>query len=138
MLRCKITIQEYRGNMIIVHKDRNIQTKSEGLSRWILPNEIEIPSYVPEEAYPQIPMEGITVADVNTTFIEEVRNSYTQDRKCAILCQVLTRDSKDNSLINYLDEIWKNSYGEGRFNLLDGIIYHRNNHTCVMKVMDRP
>ncbi|MBW0581427.1 hypothetical protein O181_121142 [Austropuccinia psidii MF-1] len=36
-----------------------------------------------------------------------------------------------------LDEIWRKSYDEGRLKLLDGIIYHRTQHTCVMTVVDR-
>ncbi|MBW0583068.1 hypothetical protein O181_122783, partial [Austropuccinia psidii MF-1] len=136
MLRWQIAIQEYRGNMTIVHKDGNIHKNADGLSRWPLPNNIDNPAYVPEEASPQIPIEGISVTDLNTTFFEEVRSSYTQDKNCSILCQLLNKDCKDNSLIHALDEVWRNSYDEGRFHLLDGIIYHRTKHTCVMTVVD--
>ncbi|MBW0569691.1 hypothetical protein O181_109406 [Austropuccinia psidii MF-1] len=37
MLRWQIAIQEYRGNMTIVHKDYNIHTNADGLSRLALP-----------------------------------------------------------------------------------------------------
>ncbi|MBW0548779.1 hypothetical protein O181_088494 [Austropuccinia psidii MF-1] len=84
MLRWQITIQEYRGNMTIVHKHGNIGKNADGLRRWPLPNNIDNPAYVPEEAYPQIPIEGIIVTDLNTTFFEEVRNSYNQDKNCSI------------------------------------------------------
>ncbi|MBW0541839.1 hypothetical protein O181_081554 [Austropuccinia psidii MF-1] len=83
MLRWQIAIQEYRGNMTIVHKDENIFKNAGGLSRWPLPKNIDNPAYVPEEASPQIPIEGISVTDLNTTFVEEVRNSYTQDKNCS-------------------------------------------------------
>ncbi|MBW0584476.1 hypothetical protein O181_124191 [Austropuccinia psidii MF-1] len=137
MLRRQIAIQEYRGNMTIVHKDGNIHKGSDGLSRWPLPNYIYNPEYEPEKASPQIPIEGVSAKDSNTTFFEEVSNSYTQDKNCRILCQLLNRDCKDNSLIHALDEVWKKSYDEGRFHLLDGIIYHRTKHTCFMTVVDR-
>ncbi|MBW0545824.1 hypothetical protein O181_085539 [Austropuccinia psidii MF-1] len=130
ILRWQIAIQEPRGNMTIVHKDGNIHKNTVGLSRWPLKNNIYNPAYVPEEAYPQIPIEGVSVTDLNTPFFEEVRNSYTQDKSCRILFQLLTKDCKDSSLIHSLDEIWKKSYDEGRFHLPDGIIYHRTNHTC--------
>ncbi|MBW0511486.1 hypothetical protein O181_051201 [Austropuccinia psidii MF-1] len=120
MLRWQIAIQEYRGNMTIVYKDGNINKDSDGLSRFPLPKSIDNPAYVPEEASPQIPIEGIIVTYLNTTFFEEVRNSYTQDQNCSILCQLLTKDCKDNSLIHAIDEIWRKSYDEGRFHLLDG------------------
>ncbi|MBW0567822.1 hypothetical protein O181_107537 [Austropuccinia psidii MF-1] len=99
--------------------------------------DIDNPPYVPEEASPQIPIEGIRVTDLNTTFFEEIRSSYTQDNNCSILFQLLNKDCKDNSLIHALDELWKKSYDEGIFHLLDGMIYHRTKHTCVMTVLDR-
>ncbi|MBW0523307.1 hypothetical protein O181_063022 [Austropuccinia psidii MF-1] len=123
--------------MTMVHKDRNIHKHSDGLSRWELPNNIDNPAYVPEEVSPQIPIEGISVTDLNITFFEEVRNCYNQDKNSSILCQLLTNNCKDNPLIYALDEIWRKSYDEGKFNLLDGIIYHRTKHTCVMTVLDR-
>ncbi|MBW0515086.1 hypothetical protein O181_054801, partial [Austropuccinia psidii MF-1] len=92
MLRWQIAIQEYKGNMIIVHKDGNTHRNVDRLSRWSLPNNIGNPAYVPEEASPQIPIEGISVTDLSTTFFEEVRNSYTQDENFSILCQLLTKD----------------------------------------------
>ncbi|MBW0500590.1 hypothetical protein O181_040305 [Austropuccinia psidii MF-1] len=58
MLRWPIAIQEYRGNMTLVHKDGNIYKNADGLSRWPLPNNIDNPAYVPDEASPQIPIEG--------------------------------------------------------------------------------
>ncbi|MBW0549082.1 hypothetical protein O181_088797 [Austropuccinia psidii MF-1] len=136
-LRWQIAIQEYRGNMTIVHKDGNIHKNADGLSRWPLPNNIDNIAYGLEEASQQIPIERISVTDLNTTFFEEVRESYTQDKNCSILCQLLTKDFKDNSLIHALNEIWKKSYNEGRFHLLNGLTYHITNHTCVMTVVDR-
>ncbi|MBW0549548.1 hypothetical protein O181_089263 [Austropuccinia psidii MF-1] len=137
MLRWQIVIQEYRGNMTIVPKDGNFHKNADGLCRWPLPNDIDNPAYVPEEASPHIPIEGIRATDLNTPFFEEVRNSYTQDRNCSILCQLLKKDCKDNSLIHALDEVWEKSYDEGRFHQLDGIIYHQPKHPCVMTVVDR-
>ncbi|MBW0557264.1 hypothetical protein O181_096979 [Austropuccinia psidii MF-1] len=47
MLRWKIAIPEYRGNMTIVHKDGNIHKNSDGRSSWPLPNDINNLAYVP-------------------------------------------------------------------------------------------
>ncbi|MBW0461584.1 hypothetical protein O181_001299 [Austropuccinia psidii MF-1] len=107
MLRWKIAIQQYRGNMTIVHKDCNTHKKPDGLRRWPLPNNIDNTAYEPEEASPQIPITGISVTDLNTTFFEEVRSSYTQDKNCSILCQLLSKHLKDSSLIHTLDKIWR-------------------------------
>ncbi|MBW0583143.1 hypothetical protein O181_122858 [Austropuccinia psidii MF-1] len=48
MLRWQIAIQEYRGNMTIVHKDGDIHKNADGLSIWPLPNNIDNPADVPE------------------------------------------------------------------------------------------
>ncbi|MBW0530735.1 hypothetical protein O181_070450 [Austropuccinia psidii MF-1] len=75
MLRWQIAIQEYRGNLTIVHKDGNVHKNAYGLSRWPLPVDIDNAAYLQEEASPQIRIEGINVTDLNTTFFEEERNS---------------------------------------------------------------
>ncbi|MBW0515181.1 hypothetical protein O181_054896 [Austropuccinia psidii MF-1] len=110
MLKWQIAIQEYRGNMIIVHKDGNIHTNEDGISRWPIPNNNYNPAYVPEEASPHIQIGEISVMDLHTTLFEEVWSSYAQDQNCRILCQLLTEESKDNCLINFLEEIWKKTY----------------------------
>ncbi|MBW0527591.1 hypothetical protein O181_067306 [Austropuccinia psidii MF-1] len=76
MLRLQIAIQEYRGNMTIVHKAGNIHKNADGLSRWELPNTPENPAYFPTGAEPQLTIEGINIADVETEFFEVVRDSY--------------------------------------------------------------
>ncbi|MBW0524318.1 hypothetical protein O181_064033 [Austropuccinia psidii MF-1] len=76
MLRWQIAIQEYRGSMTIFHKDGNIHKNADGLSRWPLPNNIENPAYVPEESSSQIPIEGISVTDLNTSFFEASYANY--------------------------------------------------------------
>ncbi|MBW0504299.1 hypothetical protein O181_044014 [Austropuccinia psidii MF-1] len=70
MLRLQIAIQEYRGNMTIVHKARNIQNNADGLSRCAFPNTPDNPLYVPATAEPQISIEGINIIDVGTKFFE--------------------------------------------------------------------
>ncbi|MBW0581150.1 hypothetical protein O181_120865, partial [Austropuccinia psidii MF-1] len=124
MLRWQIAIQEYRGNMTIVHKAGNIHKNADGLGRWALPNKPDSPAYVPTSAEPQIPIEGINITDVGTEFFEEVRESYKQDKNCHILTALLDKDCKDLALANSVDDIWKTSYDNGRFHLFDGILYH--------------
>ncbi|MBW0486536.1 hypothetical protein O181_026251 [Austropuccinia psidii MF-1] len=110
----------------------NMKTPNRHILRW----EIATQEYR-EEASPQIAIEEISVKDLKTTFFEELRNISTKDRNCSILCQLLTKDCEDNSFIHALDEIWKKSYDELRFHLLDGIINHRTKNTCEMTVADR-
>ncbi|MBW0542505.1 hypothetical protein O181_082220 [Austropuccinia psidii MF-1] len=120
MLRWQIAIQEYRGN-------RN----ADGLGRWALANTPENLAWVPQEEHH---IEGICVTYIGTEFLNLVKKSYRMDKNCHILCQPLMKDCKDPSLSSKLDEKWKKAYHEGRFHLLDGILYHRTKHTCVMAV----
>ncbi|MBW0500757.1 hypothetical protein O181_040472 [Austropuccinia psidii MF-1] len=46
------------------------------------------------------------------------------------------KDCKDPLLSSKLDESWTKGYDEGRFHLLDGILYHRTKHTCAMALTD--
>ncbi|MBW0526328.1 hypothetical protein O181_066043 [Austropuccinia psidii MF-1] len=137
IFRWQIAIQEYRGNMTIVHKAGNIHKNSDGPDRWALANTPDNPAYVALEAEPQIPIEGINITDIGTEFFKEFREFYKKDNKCHILTYLLNKDCKDASLVNALDEVWNNSYSEGRFHLFDGIIYHRTKHSCVMTMCSR-
>ncbi|MBW0513788.1 hypothetical protein O181_053503 [Austropuccinia psidii MF-1] len=137
MLRWKIDIQEYRGNITIVHKAGNIFKNADCLSRLALPNTLDNPAYVPANAEPQIPIEGINITDVGTELFEEVRKIYKQDKNCHIINSLLDKYWKYSALANSLNDIGKSSYDNGIFHLIDGILYHRSKHTCVMVVCSR-
>ncbi|MBW0468345.1 hypothetical protein O181_008060 [Austropuccinia psidii MF-1] len=134
MLRWHIAIQEYRRNMTRVHKYGNINKNADGLSRWSLENTPENPAWAPQEEHHR---EGICVTDIGTELFNQVKESYKIDKNCHILCQLLMKYCKYLSLSSKLDEIWKNTDDEGRFHLLDGILYHRTKYTCVMALTDR-
>ncbi|MBW0566875.1 hypothetical protein O181_106590 [Austropuccinia psidii MF-1] len=137
MLRWQIAIQEYRGNMTIVHKAGNIHKNADFFSRWALPNTSYNPAYVPTSAEPQIPIEGINITYVGIELFEEVRDSYRQDKNCHILTALLDKYCKDASLDDSLDDIWKTSYDNRRFYFFDIILYHRSKHICVMVLCSR-
>ncbi|MBW0581852.1 hypothetical protein O181_121567 [Austropuccinia psidii MF-1] len=92
MLGWKISIQEYRGRKTIVHKAGNIHNNADGISRLALANTPDNPAYVPLEAEPQTPIEGINMTDIGTKFFEEVRESYNQDKNWHILTSLLDKD----------------------------------------------
>ncbi|MBW0575745.1 hypothetical protein O181_115460 [Austropuccinia psidii MF-1] len=50
MLRWKIAIQEYRGNMTMIYKEGKIHTNADGFSRWPPHNVKRNPAYDPETA----------------------------------------------------------------------------------------
>ncbi|MBW0519844.1 hypothetical protein O181_059559 [Austropuccinia psidii MF-1] len=137
ILRWQISIQEYRGNVTIVHKAGNIHKNADGLSIWALPNTFYNPSYVSTSAEPQISIEGINITDVGTEFFEEARESFKKDNNSHILTALLDKYCEDASLANSLDDIWKTPYENGRFHFFDGILYHNSKHTCFMVLCSR-
>ncbi|MBW0507671.1 hypothetical protein O181_047386 [Austropuccinia psidii MF-1] len=76
----------------IVNKTGNIHKHSDGLRRWALPNTLDNPSYVPENAEPQIPIEGIKITDVATELFQKLGESYKQDNNCHIMTSLLDKD----------------------------------------------
>ncbi|MBW0523203.1 hypothetical protein O181_062918 [Austropuccinia psidii MF-1] len=110
--------------MTIVQKYGNIQKNADQLVIWALTNKPDNSAYVPANAEPQIPIEGINTTDVGTKFFEEVRGSYKQDQKHHILTSLFHKDCKYAALDNSLDYILKSSYENGRFFFFDGILYH--------------
>ncbi|MBW0503317.1 hypothetical protein O181_043032 [Austropuccinia psidii MF-1] len=50
MLRWKIAILQYRGNMTIIYKEGKSYTNADGLRRWPLDNVKSNPAYDPEVA----------------------------------------------------------------------------------------
>ncbi|MBW0500723.1 hypothetical protein O181_040438 [Austropuccinia psidii MF-1] len=85
MLRWQTAIQEYRGNMTIVHNAGKIHKNADGLSRWALANSPDNPYYVPLEEEAQIPIKGINMTDIGTEFLEGGIESYSQYKNCHIL-----------------------------------------------------
>ncbi|MBW0588551.1 hypothetical protein O181_128266 [Austropuccinia psidii MF-1] len=63
MLRWKIAIQKYRGNMTTAQKSCNTHKNADGLSRWALANTPENSAWVPQEEHH---IEGICVTDIGT------------------------------------------------------------------------
>ncbi|MBW0497622.1 hypothetical protein O181_037337 [Austropuccinia psidii MF-1] len=86
MLRWKIAILEYGGNMTIVHKNAN------GLRRWALENTPKNTAWVPQEEHH---IEGICVTDIGTELFSQVKESYKIDKDCHILYQLIMKDCKD-------------------------------------------
>ncbi|MBW0490386.1 hypothetical protein O181_030101 [Austropuccinia psidii MF-1] len=134
MLRWKIAIQKYKRNRTIVHKSGNIHKFSDGLGRWAIENTPENPACVPQEEHH---IEGICVTDIGTQLFNRAQESYNMERNWHILCQILMKDFKDPSLSSKLVEAWNKAYDEERHHLLDGILYQRTQHTCLMALTDR-
>ncbi|MBW0544933.1 hypothetical protein O181_084648 [Austropuccinia psidii MF-1] len=100
MLIWQISIQEYSGNITIVHKSGDIHKNSDGVSRWALANTPQNPAWLPQEEHH---IEVICIADIGTKFFHQVKKSYKMDKNCHILCQLIMKDCKNPSLSSKLD-----------------------------------
>ena len=70
---------------------------------------------------------GIHVSDLANEFWDTVIESYSNDQNTVKLVEILKSKFKNLDLSQTLEGPWKTSYEEGRFVLLDGLIYHRTN-----------
>ncbi|MBW0556649.1 hypothetical protein O181_096364 [Austropuccinia psidii MF-1] len=77
MLRWQIAIHEYRVNMIVVHKSRNLNNNAYGLCRWALANTPENPAWVPQG---ENHIEGICATDIGTECFIKVKESYKMSK----------------------------------------------------------
>ncbi|MBW0503115.1 hypothetical protein O181_042830 [Austropuccinia psidii MF-1] len=81
MLRWKIAIQEYRGNMTIIYQEGKIHTNADGLRRWPLDNVKRNPAYDPEVSA-KIPIDFMEIdRRRNFRFFEWAPEGGTPDSK---------------------------------------------------------
>ncbi|MBW0468803.1 hypothetical protein O181_008518 [Austropuccinia psidii MF-1] len=121
--------------MTVVFKSQNIHKGADVLSRWAVADILENPAWVSQEEHH---IEGICVTEIGAELFNKVQKCYNMDKDFHILCQLLMKAFKDPLISSKVDEIWKKAYDEGRLNLLDGALYHRNKKTCVFTLKDRP
>ncbi|MBW0525660.1 hypothetical protein O181_065375 [Austropuccinia psidii MF-1] len=76
ILRWRIAIQQYRGNINIAYKFVNIHKNADILSRWALANTSENPAWVPQEHH----INYICVTDNCTEFFNQVKESKKLDK----------------------------------------------------------
>jgi hypothetical protein len=136
MLRWQIAIQQYRGQMTIIHKEGAKHKNADGLSRWALPNTPDNPAYDPEDDK-IFPILGIHVCDLDEALYELVRQSYNDDCEMLKLVNILSNDNSPPELIASLPDTLSKHYKEGKFTLLDGLLYFRNRHYSILVLTDK-
>ncbi|MBW0474735.1 hypothetical protein O181_014450 [Austropuccinia psidii MF-1] len=151
MLRWKIAIQEYRGNMTIIYKGGKSCTNADGLSRWPLDNFRSNPAHDPEVAAKipihfigntdsegtETPILGISSSELHNEFFSAVLKSYAKHKKCGRLLQLLQQKYRSPELESQLEEPLLRAYKDNKFFLVDGLLYHREKHPSALTVVDR-
>jgi hypothetical protein len=136
MLRWQIAIQQYRGSMTIVHKAGAKHRNADGLSRWALPNTPDNPAWDAEDE-DIFPILGIHVCDLDIAFYELVQSSYKDDLEMLKLIDILSNSNSPPELIASLPPVLSKPYAEGKFTLLDGLLYYRHRHSSVLVLCDK-
>ena len=123
--------------MTIVHREGNVHKNADGLSRWPLDNNSDNPAWDAEEIPREVPIMAISITDLKNEFWDQVSESYKENKNTLILYEALSIDFKSHGLLDNLEAPWKKSFDEGRFILLDDLLYHKSKHSSVIVVVSR-
>ena len=85
----------------------------------------------------ETPILGISSSELHNEFINAVLKSYAKHKQCGILLQVLQQKYRSPELESQLEEPWLRAYKDNKFFLIDGLLYHRENHTSALTGVER-
>ncbi|MBW0495888.1 hypothetical protein O181_035603 [Austropuccinia psidii MF-1] len=150
MLRWQIAIQEYRANMTIIYKEGKSHTDADSLSTWPLDNVKRNPDYDPEalgSGTPnsedtdwegtETPILGMSSSELHNEFCSVVMKTYSKHKQFGILLQLSQQNYRIPELESQLEGPWLRDYKEKKSFLIDGLLYHTENHTSALTVIDR-
>ncbi|MBW0471499.1 hypothetical protein O181_011214 [Austropuccinia psidii MF-1] len=61
---------------------------------------------------------------------------YAKHKQCGMLLKLLKQRYRSSELEYQLEEPWLRDYKDNKFFLIDGLLYHRQNHTSSLTVVD--
>ncbi|MBW0545779.1 hypothetical protein O181_085494 [Austropuccinia psidii MF-1] len=150
MLRWKIAVQEYRGNMTIIYKEGKRHTNEDGLIKWPLDNFISNPAYDPEAPEfgtpesdstepegKETPKLGIISSELHNEAFGSVPKTYAKHKHCSIMLQLLQQKYRSPEVESKLEVPWLRDYKDNKFLLIDALLYHKEKHTSALTVIDR-
>ncbi|MBW0520574.1 hypothetical protein O181_060289 [Austropuccinia psidii MF-1] len=85
----------------------------------------------------ETPILGISSSELHNEFFIAVLKSYAKHKQCGILLQLLQQNYRSLELESQLEETWLRAYKDNKFFLIDGLLYHREEHTSELTVVDR-
>ncbi|MBW0476809.1 hypothetical protein O181_016524 [Austropuccinia psidii MF-1] len=83
------------------------------------------------------PILGMSSSELHNTFFSAVMKTYSKHEQCSILLQLLQLKYRIPELESQLEEPWLREYKDTKFPLIDSLIYHRENHTSELTMIDR-
>ncbi|MBW0517814.1 hypothetical protein O181_057529 [Austropuccinia psidii MF-1] len=85
----------------------------------------------------ETPTLGIRSSELHKELFSAVMKTYSKHKKCGILLQLLQQKCRSPELESQLEGPWLRDYKDKKVFLIDGLLYHRENHTSALTVIDR-
>ncbi|MBW0551274.1 hypothetical protein O181_090989 [Austropuccinia psidii MF-1] len=85
----------------------------------------------------ETPILVIRSSQLNNEFLTAVIKTYAKHKQCGILLKFPQQKYMSQELESQLEETWSRDYKENKYFLIDGLLYHREEHTSALTVVDR-
>ncbi|MBW0474539.1 hypothetical protein O181_014254 [Austropuccinia psidii MF-1] len=85
----------------------------------------------------ETPILGISSSQLNNDYFSAVIKTYSKQKQCGILLQLLQQKYRSPELESQLEESWLRDYKDNKYFLIDGLLYHREKNTSALTVVDR-
>ncbi|MBW0465315.1 hypothetical protein O181_005030 [Austropuccinia psidii MF-1] len=85
----------------------------------------------------ETPILGISSSELHNEFFNSVTKSYSKQKQCRILLQILQQKYRSPELESQLQEPWLRDHEDNKFFLIHRLLYHRKKLTSALSVIDR-
>ncbi|MBW0513238.1 hypothetical protein O181_052953 [Austropuccinia psidii MF-1] len=85
----------------------------------------------------ETPILGISSSELHNEFFNAVMKTYAKHKQCGIFFQLLKQEYSSPALEYQSGEPWLRDYKDKMVFLIDGLLYHRETHTCAITVVDK-
>ncbi|MBW0467107.1 hypothetical protein O181_006822 [Austropuccinia psidii MF-1] len=76
-------------------------------------------------------------SELHNELFNAVIKTYSKQKQCGILFQLLQQKYRSPELESQLEEPWLRHYKDKKSFLIDGLLYHRERHTSSLPIVDR-
>ncbi|MBW0497113.1 hypothetical protein O181_036828 [Austropuccinia psidii MF-1] len=85
----------------------------------------------------ETPIFGISSSKFHSELFNAVMKTYAKHKQCGILLQLLQQKYRSPELEYQLEKPWLRDYKDDKFFFIDGLLYHREERTSALTVIDR-
>ncbi|MBW0487519.1 hypothetical protein O181_027234 [Austropuccinia psidii MF-1] len=117
-------------------KDSEARRKNFRFSEWA-PGSDTPDSEETDSEGTETPILGISSPELHNEFLSAVMKAYAKHKQCGTLLQLLQKKHGSPELQSQLKEPWLRDYKDNKFFLIDGLLYHRENNTSALTVIDK-